>query len=152
VTVEAARHYRHAPGVWGALHQRQVGQIGGDEAIAWRAQDRLHRRYRRLLGRGKARQQVVVAVARELLGFAWAVAHAVKGRRQGTAEQHRQRVGAPHEQGTDRRGRVRATMAAVRKVLDVLLCAGGFGPNARSYSEAAFDGSQSCGADPGTLE
>lgn len=79
--VEAAWHYRHAPGVWGALRQRQVGQPEEIKAIAWQAQDRLHRRYRRLLGRGKARQQVVVAVARELLGFAWAVAHAVKLRR-----------------------------------------------------------------------
>jgi len=59
---------------------RQVGQPKAIKAIAWRAQDRLHRRYQRLLGRGKARQQVVVA--RELLGFKWAVAHAVKdGRR-----------------------------------------------------------------------
>lgn len=81
VMVEAAWHYRHAPGVWGALRQRQVGQPERIKAIAWQAQDRLHRRYRRLLGRGKARQQVVVAIARELLGFAWAVAHAVKARR-----------------------------------------------------------------------
>lgn len=81
VIVEAAWHYRHAPGVWGALRQRQAGQSEEIKAIAWRAQDRLHRRYRRLLGRGKARQQVVVAVARELLGFAWAVAHAVTNRR-----------------------------------------------------------------------
>jgi hypothetical protein len=69
VLVEAAWHYRHAPGVWGALRRRQFGQPEAIKAIAWRAQDRLHRRYRRLLGRGKARQQVVVAVARELLGF-----------------------------------------------------------------------------------
>jgi len=78
VIVEAAWHYRHAPGVWGALRQRQVGQPEAIKAIAWRAQDRLHRRYRRLLGRGKARQQAAVAVARELLGFVWAVAHAVR--------------------------------------------------------------------------
>jgi transposase len=81
VMVEAAWHYRHAPGVWGALRQRQVGQPEHIKAIAWQAQDRLHRRYRRLLGRGKARQQVVVALARELLGFAWAMAHAVNDRR-----------------------------------------------------------------------
>jgi len=81
VMVEAAWHYRHAPGVWGALRQRQAGQPERIKAIAWQAQDRWHRRYRRLLGRGKARQQVVVAVARELLGFVWAVVHAVKDRR-----------------------------------------------------------------------
>ncbi len=81
VIVEAAWHYRHVPGVWGALRQRQAGQPEQIKAIAWQAQDRLHRRYRRLLGRGKARQQVVVAVARELLGFAWAIADAIHDRR-----------------------------------------------------------------------
>ncbi len=76
--VEAAWHDRHAPGVRGALRRRQVGQPEAVQAIAWRAQDRLHRRYRRLVGRGKARPQAVVAVARELVGFVWAVAHAVR--------------------------------------------------------------------------
>jgi len=41
--------------------------------IAWKAQHRLHGRYRRLLGKGKAKQQVITAVARELLGFVWAI-------------------------------------------------------------------------------
>jgi transposase len=77
VTVEAAWHYRHAPAVWGALRQRQVGQPEAVKAIAWKAQDRLHRRYRRMVGRGKLKQQAVVAVARELLGFVWAIARAV---------------------------------------------------------------------------
>jgi len=31
------------------------------------------RRHRRLLGRGKVKQQVITAVARELLGFMWAI-------------------------------------------------------------------------------
>lgn len=74
VIVEAAWHYRHAPAVWGALRQRQKGQPERIKAIGWQAQDRLHRRYRRLVGRGKPRQQAVVAVARELLGFVWATA------------------------------------------------------------------------------
>lgn len=74
VAVEAAWHYRHAPGVWGALRQRQVGQPEAVKAIAWKAQHRLHRRYRRMVGRGKLNQQAVVAVARELLGFVWAIA------------------------------------------------------------------------------
>lgn len=79
VTVEAAWHYRHAPGVWGALRQRQAGQPEAVKAIAWKAQDRLHRRYRRMVGRGKLKQQAVVAVGRELLGFVWAIARAVSG-------------------------------------------------------------------------
>jgi hypothetical protein len=41
-------------------------------AAAWRAQQRLHRRYRHLVGHGKRPPVAVVAVARELVGFVWA--------------------------------------------------------------------------------
>jgi hypothetical protein len=41
--------------------------------IAWKAQHRLHHRYRRLTGRGKPRPQVITAIGRELLGFIWAI-------------------------------------------------------------------------------
>jgi transposase len=74
VLVEAAWHYRHRPAVYGALRQRQKGQPEELKAIAWKAQIRLHRRYCRLLARGKTKQRVVVAVARELIGFIWACA------------------------------------------------------------------------------
>jgi hypothetical protein len=43
-------------------------------AIAEKADHRLHKRYRALTGRGKHRNKVVTAVARELLGFIWAIA------------------------------------------------------------------------------
>ena len=39
---------------------------------AWLAQRRLYRRYRRLAARGKPKQVIVTAVARELTGFLWA--------------------------------------------------------------------------------
>jgi transposase len=42
--------------------------------IAWKAQLRLCGRFRRLLGRGKEKQKIVTAVARELCGFVWAIA------------------------------------------------------------------------------
>ncbi len=70
---EAAWAYRHRPAVGPALRRRQVDQSEVVKAIAWRAQHRLHQRYRRLAARGKLRQQVVTAVARELLGFIWAI-------------------------------------------------------------------------------
>ena len=41
---------------------------------AWTAQQRLHRRFRRMAGRGKPSQKIVVACARELAGFVWAIA------------------------------------------------------------------------------
>jgi hypothetical protein len=42
--------------------------------IAWKAQTRLCQRYRRMMAKGKPRQVVVTAIARELAGFVWAIA------------------------------------------------------------------------------
>ena len=72
VLVEAAWHYRHHPFRGRALALRQRGASPGIIAQAWQAQHRLHRRFRRLAARGKPKQQVVTAVARELAGFLWA--------------------------------------------------------------------------------
>jgi transposase len=44
------------------------------QAISWQAQGRLCTRYRRLSARGKNAHQVVVAIARELVAFMWAIA------------------------------------------------------------------------------
>ena len=42
--------------------------------IAWKAQTRLCQRYRHLMAKGKLRQVVVTAIARELAGFVWSIA------------------------------------------------------------------------------
>jgi transposase len=73
IIVEAAWSYRHRPAVTGALRQRQQGLGEEVKQIAWKAQHRLHGRYRKLTGKGKNKQQVVTAIARELLGFIWAI-------------------------------------------------------------------------------
>jgi transposase len=73
IVVEAAWSYRHRPSCTGALKKRQQGICEEVKEIAWKAQHRLHDRYRKLLARGKSKQQVVTAVARELLGFIWAI-------------------------------------------------------------------------------
>jgi len=73
IVVEAAWSYRHRPAVGSALRQRQTTVSEEVKAIGWKAQLRLHARYRKLLGRGKCQQQVVTAVGRELLGFIWAI-------------------------------------------------------------------------------
>lgn len=70
--VEAAWHYRHRPTVGRALRHRSEGQPRLIVQHAWRAQQRLHRRYRHLLGHGKRPPVAVAAVARELVGFIWA--------------------------------------------------------------------------------
>jgi transposase len=72
ILVEACWHYRHPPRLGRALAQRSQGQPAGVRAQAWRAQQRLHRRYRHLVGHGKRPPVAVVACARELAGFVWA--------------------------------------------------------------------------------
>ena len=74
VGVESAWHYRHAPHVGKALKRRQQGLPETIVQIAYRAQVRLHHRYGRLLKTGKPIQKVAVALAREWLGFLWAIA------------------------------------------------------------------------------
>ena len=72
VLVESAWHYRHHPFVSATLRARQRGAPQDVIARAWTAQQRLHRRYCRLAARGKSKQHIVTAVARELTGFVWA--------------------------------------------------------------------------------
>ena len=55
-----------------ACGARQRGAPADVIARAWTAQQRLHRRYQRLAARGKPKQHIVTAVARELTGFVWA--------------------------------------------------------------------------------
>ncbi len=57
-----------------AIRLRNDAVAPGVRAIAWKAQKRLHGRLSRLLGRNKPACQAVVAVARELVGFIWAIA------------------------------------------------------------------------------
>jgi transposase len=74
IVIESAWAYRFRPAVGYQLRRRQQGLPKEAIAIAWKAQHRLHDRYRRLVGRGVLKQKAVTAVARELLAFAWAIA------------------------------------------------------------------------------
>jgi len=71
---EAAWAYRHRPAVKAGLRRRQQGADPEVLRIALQAQERLHRKYWRLLARGKPAGVAATAVARELLGFVWAIA------------------------------------------------------------------------------
>lgn len=73
IAIEAAWAYRHHPAVGYTLALRQRRSSAAVIALAWKAQQRLHQRYRRLLARGKNQQQTITAVGRELLGFIWAI-------------------------------------------------------------------------------
>lgn len=72
VLVQAAWSYRHRPATSADLKRRQTGQPPAVIAHAWKAQHRLHQRFNHLAYR-KRPQIAVVAVARELIGFLWAV-------------------------------------------------------------------------------
>lgn len=72
VLVQAAWSYRHRPQTSVDLKRRQQGQPPAAITHAWNAQQRLHQRFNHLSYR-KRPQIAVVAVARELVGFLWAV-------------------------------------------------------------------------------
>ena len=74
ILVESAWSYRHRPAMSSEIRKRNEGVAPAVQAIAWKAQNRLHGRYKKLLGRGKNKQQTVTALARELAGFVWSIA------------------------------------------------------------------------------
>jgi transposase len=74
VLVEAAWSDRFRPGASRVIQARRQRVAAGVREIAERAEQRLSRRLRRLIDRGKSSQKAVTAVARELVGFVWAIA------------------------------------------------------------------------------
>ncbi len=73
VVVESAWAYQHRPSLFHELRRRQQSLDEQTKAIAWKAQHRLNSRYRKLVARGKSSSVAITAVARELLGFIWAI-------------------------------------------------------------------------------
>lgn len=71
--VEVAWHYLHSPRVSPVIATRQDQLPKAVTDIAWAAQLRLHAKFKRLLARRAMKNKVVVAVARELAGFVWAI-------------------------------------------------------------------------------
>jgi transposase len=83
---ECAEHYAMPPKISKELSRRQEGQSEAVRALSWKAQNRLHLRFMRLLGRRLQRNKAKVAIARELCGFIWALLR--------SQECYRQRVNA----------------------------------------------------------
>ena len=77
VLTEAAWHYRLTPKVSAVIQKRQEGRSKEVRLIAWKAQERLHKRFRQLAARKKS-VVAATAVARELTAFVWAIACQVK--------------------------------------------------------------------------
>jgi transposase len=72
ILIESSWHYRHKPSVNRRLKEAWSGQPPALTAIAWKAQKRLHDKFWHI-ALGKDKQTAVVAVARELTGFVWAI-------------------------------------------------------------------------------
>ncbi len=76
--VESAWAYHFPAKVARVMQKRQEDLPQRVCEISWKAQLRLCRRYQRLLAKGKMKQVVVTAIARELVGFVWAITQEVK--------------------------------------------------------------------------
>jgi transposase len=74
VLIEGAWAYRYPAKVSRHLQLRLERVPKTLQDISWKAQVRLCKRYRQLSARGKHANQVVVAIARELIAFMWAIA------------------------------------------------------------------------------
>ena len=73
VLIEAAWRYRHRPGLSNRQRALQRELDPRVIEIAWNAQLRLNRRYARLSAKTKPPGKVITAVAREFVGFIWAI-------------------------------------------------------------------------------
>lgn len=71
--VEMAWHYQHSPRVSPIIAKRQDQLPKEISDIAWKAQLRLNAKFKRLVARRVMKTKAVVAVARELAGFVWAI-------------------------------------------------------------------------------
>ena len=76
--VEVAWHYQHSPRVSPIIATRQDRLPKEVTDIAWKAQLRLNAKFKRLVARRVMKTKAVVAVARELAGFVWAIGQEVQ--------------------------------------------------------------------------
>ena len=76
--VEAAWTYRFPARVTQIIRDRLKGLPEPIRNVAWKAQVRLSARYRKLIAAGKPAPKAIVAIARELVGFIWAIARMVE--------------------------------------------------------------------------
>jgi transposase len=76
--VEVAWHYQHSARVSPIIATRQEHLPKAVTDIAWKAQLRLNAKFKRLAARRVMKTKAVVAVARELTGFVWAIGREVQ--------------------------------------------------------------------------
>jgi transposase len=83
VLIEGAWTYRMPARVSRKLHDRNEELSPAIRDIAWKGQIRLCSRYRRLAAAGKPKVVVTTAIAREMVGFIWAIARIAQPTLQG---------------------------------------------------------------------
>ena len=74
VLIESAWSYRYQPAIKRKMRERITGLPPEAQAIAWAAQQRLHKKYKTMMRMGKHSGTIAAAIARELAGFVWAIA------------------------------------------------------------------------------
>ncbi|TMO26245.1 IS110 family transposase [Pseudoalteromonas sp. S4741] len=72
--VEGAHTYRYAANISTDMQKRQEGLPKSIIDIAWKAQLRLCKRYKKMIAKGKHYNLVVTAIAREMIAYIWAIA------------------------------------------------------------------------------
>jgi len=75
--VEGAHTYRYAANISTDMQKRQEGLPKDIIDIAWKAQLRLCKRYKKMIAKGKHYNLVVTAIAREMIAYIWAIAKEV---------------------------------------------------------------------------
>jgi transposase len=75
--VEGAHSYKHNANISKEMQLSQEGLSKEIIDMAWQAQLRLCRRYNRLMHKGKHRNVVVTAIAREMIAYIWAISREV---------------------------------------------------------------------------
>lgn len=78
VLTESAWLYRHKPSASAEIKKRRQSIEASAVTIAEKAEQRLHARYKRMDSANKPRNKITTAVARELMGFVWAIARDVE--------------------------------------------------------------------------
>jgi hypothetical protein len=71
--IETVQSALQPPKVSPELSRRQQGQPAAVKELSWNVQTRLHKRGWHLLCRGVMKPKVLVALAREMAGFVWAM-------------------------------------------------------------------------------
>lgn len=80
VLTESAWLYRHKPSASATIGKRRQSAAPSAVVIAEKAEQRLHARYWRMDATDKPKNKVTTAIARELIGFIWAIARDVEQR------------------------------------------------------------------------